>query len=211
MKRVSESVWRMFTNCKSVAKRSKKTWLTANELKDPRCFQKDVSGGLLEYERSRDDVFVAHCVYTIESLRGADDDNERKIMVMLRRCHENLGHPSVARMTMLLRAAHASEKVIKLARGLTCETCKELSKPKSHHVSKVRRAVEFNQQICVDMLELEVRDSKFYFLNIVDEGTGFQMCVPLWKGMQAKNVRNAYRKGWKRWARQVVLRWWEGV
>ena len=79
-------------------------------------------------------------------------------------------------------------------------TCAELSKPKAHHVTKLRKATEFNQQVCVDTFEQEVRDMKVHFLNIVDEATGFQMCVPLWKGMQAKHVRNAYRKNWKRWA-----------
>ncbi|CAE7255667.1 RE1 [Symbiodinium sp. CCMP2592] len=205
-----ESEWRMFTNCKSIAERSRKTWLNSNDLSDPRCFQKDVCVGLLESERAREEVFVSHCVYSIETIRGADDENERKIMVMLRRCHENLGHPSVARMTMLLKAAHASEKVLKLAKGLTCETCQELSKPKSHNVSKVRRAVEFNQQLCVDTFEMDVRDSKLHFLNIVDEGTGFQMVIPLWKGMQAKKVRNCYRKGWKRWAGPPVRLFCDG-
>ena len=85
-------------------------------------------------------------------------------------------------------------------KGLRCETCDELSKPKSHHVTKLRKATEFNQQVCVDTFEQDVRDMKTHFLNIVDEATGYQMCIPLWKGMQAKHVRNAYRKHWKRWA-----------
>ena len=194
------SVWRMYTNCRQIHDRSKKNWITAGELRDKHCFQKDVAAGLLEHDRSRDDVFVSHCVYTIENLRGGADDDERKIMVMLKKLHENLGHPSVARMNILLKAAHASDKVLQLARGLTCETCQELSKPKSHHVAKIRRAVEFNQQVCVDTFELEVRGEKLHFLNVVDEATGFQMATPLFKGMQAKHVRNAYRKSWKKWA-----------
>ncbi|CAE7879526.1 GIP, partial [Symbiodinium microadriaticum] len=76
----------------------------------------------------------------------------------------------------------------------------EVSRPKSHHVTKLRRATEFNQQLCVDTFEQEVRDQRVHFLNICDEATGYQMCVPLWKGMQAKVVRNAYRKNWRRWA-----------
>ncbi|CAE7838462.1 GIP [Symbiodinium sp. CCMP2592] len=111
-----------------------------------------------------------------------------------------LRSPFTARMNMLLKAAHASERVLRLAKGLECETCAEWSRPKAHHVTKMRRATEFNQQVGVDTFELEVRDVKMHFLNIVDEATGFQMCVPLWKGMQAKNVRNSYRKNWKRWA-----------
>ena len=37
-------------------------------------------------------------------------------------------------------------------------------------------------------------------LNIFDEGTGMQMCLPLWHGAQASEIRKTYRKNWKRWA-----------
>ncbi len=37
-------------------------------------------------------------------------------------------------------------------------------------------------------------------LNICDEGTGLQICIPLWKGAKAQEVREKYRKHWKRWA-----------
>ena len=41
---------------------------------------------------------------------------------------------------------------------------------------------------------------KVNMLNIVDEATGMQICVPLWKGKKAEHARTAYRKNWKRWA-----------
>ena len=37
-------------------------------------------------------------------------------------------------------------------------------------------------------------------LNIVDLATRFQVCVPLWHGVEVKHVRKAYRRYWKRWA-----------
>ncbi|OLQ02761.1 Copia protein [Symbiodinium microadriaticum] len=196
----SDNTWRAYTNCSHIQQQMQKTWLNMKELQDPRCFMKDVAAGVLRAKQQVHEVHVAHCVYTIEDLRSEEAQDDRRVMTILRRCHENLGHPSPARMNMLLRAAHASERVLKLAKGLRCETCDELAKPKSHHVTKLRKATEFNQQVCVDTFEQEVRDCKVHFLNIVDEATGYQMCIPLWKGMQAKHVRNAYRKHWKRWA-----------
>ncbi|CAE7563942.1 TY1B-PL [Symbiodinium natans] len=104
-----------------------------------------------------------------------------------------------------------SEKLSMItAVGLECETCSALSRPKSHNVTKMRRATEFNQQVCIDTFELDVRHAKVHFLNIVDEATGFQMCTPLWKGMQARHVRNAYRKSWKRWAGPPVRLFCDG-
>ena len=195
-----DSSWRMYTNSRHVRDEAKKCWLNQREWRDPRGFMKDMAAGVLRDRQGVHEVHVAHCVYAVEELRRETGVDERKVMTILRRCHENLGHPSPARMNMLLKAAHASERVLQLARSLECETCAALSKPKAHNVTKMRRATEFNQQVCVDTFELDVRDSKMHFLNIVDEATGYQLCVPLWKGMQAKVVRNAYRKGWKRWA-----------
>ncbi|CAE7239733.1 TY1B-A [Symbiodinium sp. CCMP2592] len=187
-----DSSWRLHTNSQHVREQFQKMWLNQREWRDPRGFVKDVATSMLREKQAVSEVHVAHCVYAIEDLR-------RESVTILRRCHENLGHPSPARMNMLLKAAHASERVMQLARSLECETCSALSKPKSHNVTKLRRATEFNQQLCVDTFELEVRNSKLHFLNIVDEATGYQLCIPLWKGMQARVVRNAYRKGWKRW------------
>ena len=45
-------------------------------------------------------------------------------------------------------------------------------------------------------------------LNIVCHGTLFQMIIPLWSGTTTLDLRQAYREGWQRWARdpkQVVL------
>ena len=48
-----ESVWRMHTNCKQVGNRSRKGWLSSGELKDPKCFEKDVAVGMMEHQRER--------------------------------------------------------------------------------------------------------------------------------------------------------------
>ncbi|CAE7892992.1 GIP, partial [Symbiodinium necroappetens] len=151
----SDNMWRAFTNSKHLQQQMQKTWLNMSELQDPRCFIKDVATGLMKAKQQVHEVHVAHCVFTIEDLRGEGAQDDRRVMTILR-----------------------------LAKGLRCETCDELSKPKSHHVTKLRKATEFNQQVCVDTLEQEVRDMKVHFLNIVDEATGYQMVAPLWKGMQ---------------------------
>ncbi|CAE7637419.1 PCSK5 [Symbiodinium sp. CCMP2592] len=165
---------------------------------------------VMDWKRGRDQVVTATCVHAVEDLRNGEGMSDQKIMVLLRKCHENLGHPSPARLGLLLKAAHASDRVLRLARGLTCEACDSLTRPKSHNVTKIRRATEFNQQVCLDTFELEVRGSKLNFLNICDEGTSYQLCVPLWKGKQAKHVRNAYRKAWKRWAGAPIRAFTDG-
>ena len=61
------------------------------------------------------------------------------------------------------------------------------------------------QQLNMDTFEVEIFQKKrLKMLNLFCEGTGLQICTPLWKGATAKEVRGAYRKYWKRWAGNPV-------
>ena len=118
----------------------------------------------------------------------------------VRRCHNNLGHPSKERFLHLLRVAGASEKALKIAKEFKCDICAIKNNPQMHPVTRSQRATGFNQQVCMDTFEAPIYDSKkLKFLNIVDEGTGMQVCIPMWKGVKSKDVRAAYRKYWLRW------------
>ena len=137
-------------------------------------------------------------VCAVEELRHED---EHKLVESLRRCHNNLGHPSKERFLHMLKSANASPQAIKLAKSFKCSVCESMSPPVSHNVSKHKRAEVFNEQIMMDTFDLPLQQGKkVVMLNICDEGTGMQLCVPLWKGKKAEHVRDAYRKNWKRWA-----------
>lgn len=60
--------------------------------------------------------------------------------------------------------------------------------------------LDFNELVAVDTFEVELPWRKLKLLNIVDIGTRFQTCIPLWKGIEARHVRKAFRRNWKRWA-----------
>ena len=136
-------------------------------------------------------------VLAAEALQEDRNDLERSV----RRCHVNLGHPSRERFIHMLRTAGASDKALEIAKGLKCSVCDSHRVGPSHAVSKHKRAEGFNQQLDMDTFEIPIFGGKtLKMLNMFDEGTGLQICVPLWKGATAKNVRSAYRKHWKRWA-----------
>ena len=117
------------------------------------------------------------------------------------KCHVNLGHPSKERFIHMLKSANASEKAIEIAKSLKCSTCSMKRLHESHPVSKHKRATSFNQQINMDVFDLPIYHQKVLkMLNIYDEGTGMQMCLPLWHGARAPEIRKTYRKNWKRWA-----------
>ncbi|CAE7261434.1 CPK2 [Symbiodinium necroappetens] len=113
----------------------------------------DSSGGLFAIELDLQTMWITKRAQVLERVKKAESEKESESD--MKKCHENLGHPSRARMSMLVMKAH-------------------------NVVTKIRRATEFNQQMCVTF-EIMVRGSKLYFLNIVDEGTSYQLCVPLWK------------------------------
>ena len=138
-----------------------------------------------------------HTVLTVEALKT---DDEKKIVQLLKRCNENLGHPGQARSIWMLKAARASDKCLKLAKGLSCSTCDAMRNQKSHNVSRATKDLEFNELVCVDTFEVELSWRKLKMLNIVDMASRYQLCIPLWKGFEIKHVRKAYRRYWKRWA-----------
>ena len=102
---------------------------------------------------------------------------------LLRRCHENL-HPSTPRFVAMLKAARATERCIKIAKGLSCATCREFTPQKSQNASKALKDLQFNDMVAVDTFEVDLRRRKVKFLNIVDLATGYQVCVPLWRGLR---------------------------
>ena len=163
----------------------------------PQKFCREILRGLLDDIQERQQGHAVHCVLTIEAF---DTKDEQKIIALLRRCHENLGHPSTPRFIAMLKAARANDTCIRLAKGLNCSTCRHLQGEQSHNVSKAVRDLQFNELLCVDTFEVELPRRKLKLLNIVDIATRYQLCVPLWKGIEIKHVRKAYRRYWKRWA-----------
>ena len=139
-------------------------------------------------------------VLTVDELKKGQDKQHLKNVLM--RCHVNLGHPSKERFIHMLKSANASEEAIMCAKELVCSTCAANRLKELHHVAKKTRAEGFNQQVNMDTFDLPIYQQKVFLkmLNVFCEGTGLQVCVPLWKGAKAFEVRKAYRKYWLRWA-----------
>ena len=185
-------------------------WIARSRLAQeyPRKFCMAICRGLMREIEARNQAKAVSSVLAVEELENQSD--ERKIASILRRCHNNLGHPSTPKFIAMLKAARASEKCLKIAKGLTCTTCDAMKQTKSHRVAKVENATQFNQVVCMDTFEVELPQRTMKFLNIVDSATRYQVVVPLWKGANAENVRQCYRRYWKRWAGPPVRVWSDG-
>ena len=130
-----------------------------------------------------------------------EEERLAKIKAYVRVCHVNLGHPSRERFIHMLKSANAHEDAIEYAKQMQCSTCSSNRLKDLRGVAKYKRSERFNEQLCMDTFELPIyQQKKLKVLNIVCEGTGMQVCVPLWRGSKASEVRKAYRKYWLRWA-----------
>ena len=130
----------------------------------------------------------------------SQEERAANMRVKLRRAHVNLGHPSRERFIHLLKSANASEEAIKFAKELRCATCSSRRLTGHRPVTSTRRTEGFNQQLSMDTFEIPYNGKKLKMLNVYCEGTGFQICSPLWNGASTKEVRRAYRQSWLKWA-----------
>ena len=122
----------------------------------------------------------------------------------LEKLHANLGHPSTAGMMRLLRRAGALKDVVRAAGLLSCTVCLNFQKIKAARVSRLQEVYEFNVRVLLDTIFIhDVTGSIFVALNIVCDGTTFQVVVPLGAGQGVPGsdlVRRAFMLAWVSWA-----------
>ena len=104
-------------------------WVARSRLAQeyPRKFCMAICRGLMREIEARNQAKGVSSVLAVEELENQSD--ERKIASILRRCHNNLGHPSTPKFIAMLKAARASETCLKIAKGLTCTTCEPWNRP----------------------------------------------------------------------------------
>ena len=91
----------------------------------------------------------------------------------LRRIHQNLGHPSNQDLARHLKLSGAGDIAVKAAHSLRCETCARHTGPGTRRPAKMVRALDFNQEVCLDTLNLfDSEHKKIETLSILDMATG---------------------------------------
>lgn len=154
------------------------------------------------HEAMQHEVFTGEWETSSSDIKNSKDREEErlsKIKAYVRVCHVNLGHPSRERFIHMLKSANAHEDAIEFAKQMECSTCSSNRLKDLRGVAEYKRSERFNEQLCMDTFELPIyQQKKLKMLNIVCEGTGMQVCVPLWRGSKASEVCKTYRKYW--WA-----------
>ena len=147
-------------------------------------------------ERKPDDVEEPHGAKAI-SFKGKVSP---EIASVLKRVHQNLGHPSNRDLIKHLRIAGASENILRAAEQMTCNTCARSGRAPLHKVSAPVVALDFNEAVAADIVWLDIADAKNKpALNMVDLASTYQVVVPL-KSTKSEDVSEAFSSGWIQWA-----------
>jgi len=127
----------------------------------------------------------------------------KEVMDMIRRVHINLGHPGKDTMMRMMRAAGASLVALEGTKRFydlkVCDQCETEKLPRLHRRSKPRITDTFNVQVNMDVFHAPTAEGvEIPFLNMVDEGTTYQICVPLLKGVSSEAIRGKFKRYWCR-------------
>lgn len=130
----------------------------------------------------------------------SSEASEEDMKKAIDRWHRKLGHPPNHDMIRILKHAQASEKAIQLARSHSCEFCKTQHRPKVALPAKTSRTVSFNDVVGLDVKNLPGFrvNQKVKALNIVRQGTCYQMMIPFHGPETSKGLRQLFADHWIR-------------
>ena len=126
----------------------------------------------------------------------------RELKLAIQRIHCNLGHARLPDMLRALRVSRASEVAIKACRLFRCKECPRLLEPKIPRPSKLPIVDEFGVMVGMDVFEDKDSNGEVWsWLNIVDQGTGFQVCCLLQSKMPtSQEILECFETSWANWA-----------
>ena len=129
---------------------------------------------------------------------------------LLRRVHQNLGHPTNRELVRHLRIGGANAALIQGAQQLRCRTCDRSTRARPHKVAKPVTALDFNEVVAIDIIWLEAADSEgagIPALNMVDVASTYQVVYPV-ESTKSGDAAKAFVNGWVSWAgapRHVII------
>eukprot|EP00971_Amphidinium_carterae_P262338 5203604-Amphidinium_carterae.1 len=114
-------------------------------------------------------------------------------MQALKHLHDNLGHPTRAKLCRMLRHAGCKPQVVKwVSDSFTCETCQRHKRPQHRIPAKHPATFATNQIVGIDLVFVEWA---VIIVHILDWGSGYQMADIL----PNKNPETVFRFFLKEW------------
>ena len=89
--------------------------------------------------------------------------------------HRNLGHPSLQVFVRALKHAGVKNEVLQWTKNhFKCPLCERKQQPSSHRPGKLQRAMNFNEVVGVDLIQINVPEiGDYWMLNCLCWGTDY--------------------------------------
>ena len=136
--------------------------------------------------------------------------NPEDLKRVIKRLHQNLGHPPSHELVRILRHGQATPEAIEVAKNLVCDFCQSQVKPGIPLPAQPNRVSELNHQVGLDVKNLRGwrPNQKIKALNMVDTASGFQRMVPFFETETSSLIQRLFSEHWVAWAgppRELVL------
>ena len=111
--------------------------------------------------------------------------------------HRNLGHPSLQVFVRALKHAGTKPEILKWVKNhFKCDICERKQMPSSHRPSKLQKAMNFNEVVGIDLLQVNVPNiGEYLVLNCLCWGTNLQIAEVI-PDKQANTVAEAFTRAW---------------
>ena len=136
----------------------------------------------------------------------AEVDNlpDEKVMVQVRKLHNNLGHPSSRTLLRILKHAGGSEQAMRLAGRVEaeCEICINRQRPTPALPVNPESFQDFNHRVGWDVKLFPgwKQNQRVKCMNVIDYASSFQVVLPFYEAETSEVLKRLYLEGWQRWA-----------
>ena len=124
----------------------------------------------------------------------------KRIANILKRVHQNMGHPSNADLARHLQLAGVSQEAVKAVKGLHCETCARNRQAGTRRPARLTKPLDFNQEVALDTLHLyDQGGEKITVLSMLDLASGYHL-VARPAGQRSEQLADVFLTAWVSWA-----------
>lgn len=119
---------------------------------------------------------------------------------MIKKIHQNLGHPDNRVLQIALRRYGWSEPDAAACSDFCCSTCFEKQLPKVARPGTLSKPRDFNDHISFDGAEWKDHTGKTYhFYHFIDSATNYHTAIP-YQQRSTEGLIEAFSNAWLRWA-----------
>ena len=139
-----------------------------------------------------------------EVCAAAQVQDPEKVKTLVKKLHNNLGHPSTRTLVRVLKNAGGSPEALQAAEHVegACDICINRQKPTPALPVSPDKPLDFNHRVGWDVKLLPgwQVNQQIKCLNIIDFATSFQVMVPFYEKETNELLRRLFKETWQRWA-----------